>query len=338
MRRRGLLGLIVAGVLLAGIVHAGERVDLEAMRDRLMAAKTRAATDAALDELAARIGQEPGFPDAAAFADYLGRLPPEAASRPRVLLRRGWGYLAAGRSPAAVSVLETIPQDGSEDAMVALAYLGEAARQTGDLAQAFRRLEAAASAGYRDAFLVDCVLKAAWQLRSRKASRDFEGLPEYVGALEGFLGVMADPHLDGILARWLLDDYGAYAVPGRERARRWASTAATHALAALAGEGAQAGGDGARLAFDAAEALAPEDGSTGGRTPRFDLLAWAWRLGDRPDEDSHALPAAIARLAEAALAEERYELAARLARQRLAISDSPAARRVLAALPPDVGD
>ena len=41
---------------------------------------------------------------------------------------------------------------------------------------------------------------------------------------------------------------------------------------------------------------------------------------------------------ESALREGRYELAARLARQRLDLSDSPAARRVLAALPPDLGD
>ena len=117
-----------------------------------------------------------------------------------------------------------------------------------------------------------------------------------------------------------------------------ASKAAVHALAALVAEGDAAAGDGTRLAFDAAAALAPQDRESDGRTLRFDLLAWAYRLGNRPDDDTHTLPAAVALLAEAALQEERYELAARLARQRLDLSDSPAARRVLAALPPDIGD
>jgi hypothetical protein len=347
MRRPSIVLLVPALALLAALAVLGraeDRVDLEALREGLLRASSRAATDAALDALAARIGQEPGFADHGAYADYLGRLPAEAAGRSRVRLRRGWAYLAAGRREAAVGLLEALAGAGGEDGPVARAYLGEAARQAGDLERAVELLAAAAAEGYRDAFVAEAAHKAAFQLRSAKASKAFEGLPDYVGALERVLAAYgsaapstATP-LHGVLARWLLDDYGAYAVPGRDRATLWAARAAEHALAALVAEGALAAGDGARLAFDAAAALEPEDRATGGRTLRFDLLAWAWRLGDRPDDDTHALPAAVALLAEAALAEGRYELAARLARQRLDLSDSPAARRVLAALPPDVGD
>lgn len=317
---------------------AEDRVDLESLRETLIGARSRAAADTALDALAARIGQQPGFPDHGAFGDYLGRLPARTAAHPRVQLRRGWAYLAAGRTDAAGQILGTLAEAGGEDGPVARAYLGEAARQAGDLEGAVEFLAAAAAAGYRDPFVVEAVHKAAFQMRDRKPSKEFEGLPQYVGALETVLAAFDHPTFHGIVARWLLDDYGAYAVPGRDRAVRWASKAAEHALAALRREGAAAAGDGTRLAFDAAAALEPEDRATQGRTLRFDLLSWAYRLGNRPDEDSHTLPAAIALLAEAALAEHRYELAARLARQRLDISDSPAARRVLAALPPDLGN
>jgi len=340
MRRAICLTLPLLAVLaaLAALGRAEDRVDLEALRTRLLDARTRGATDAALDALAARIGQEPGFRDHEAYADYLGRLPAEAAARPRVRLRRGWAYLAAARTDAAIELLRALADDGGEDGPVARAYLGEAARQAGDLTGAIEQLAAAAREGYHDPFLVEAAHKAAFQLRSAKASKDFDGLPDYVGALETVLAAWDHPKLRGVLARWLLDDYGAYAIPGRDRAVLWAGKAAEHALSALQRDGVDAAGDGTRLAFDAATALEPADRESEGRTLRFDMLAWAYRLGDRPDDDAHTLPAAVALLAEAALAEHRYELAARLARQRLDLSDSPAARRVLAALPPDLGD
>ncbi len=346
MRRVALLSLTLLTLLaaLAALGRAEDRVDLEALRVRLLEAQTRAATDEALDALADRIGQRPGFADHGAFADYLGRLPGEAASRSRVRLRRGWAYLAAARTQAAIDLLEGLAAGGGEDGPVARAYLGEATRQGGDLEQAVLHLAAAVAAGYHDAFVVDAALKTTFQLRQRKASKAFDGLPDYVGALETILEAYAHAHarapttLHGVAARWLLDDYGAYAVPGRDRAMAWAAKAAEHALAALGQDGRAAAGDGTQLAFDAAAALEPEDRESAGRTPRFDLLAWAYRLGTRPDEDTHTMPAAVALLAEAALLEERYELAERLARERLDLSDSPAARRVLAALPPDVGE
>ena len=335
---RRLLALLALLGVLATLGHAEERVDLEALREALLGATTRTGTDAALDALAERIGREPGFPDAGAYADYLGRLPSEAAGRSRVRLRRGWAYLSAGRIEDATAVLTALADSGGEDGPVARAYVAEIRRQGGDAEGALELLAAAAREGYRDAFVVDAAHKAAFQLREARPSKAYDGLPAYVDGLEGVAAALDDPTLAGVLARWLLDDYGAYAVPGRDRAALWASKAADHALHALVRLGKDAAGDGTRLAFDAAAALAREDRRTEGRTLRFDLLAWAYRLGNRPDEDTHTLPAAVALLAEAALAEERYELAARLARQRLDISDSPAARRVLAALPPDVGE
>jgi hypothetical protein len=71
---------------------------------------------------------------------------------------------------------------------------------------------------------------------------------------------------------------------------------------------------------------------------RFDLLAAAVRLGAGAESDAHEVPEALAALAEAAFTQGRFALAERMARRRLAISDSPAAKRVLLSLPPDVGE
>jgi tetratricopeptide (TPR) repeat protein len=332
-----LLGLLLAlgAALFAEHAHT-EDVSLDALRRKLVSARDPLALDEVLDALADRIGKQPGFDDAEAFGDWLGRLPEEIAKRPRVRLRRGWAYLAAGRGEDAKREIESVVRAGGEDEGVALAYLGEACRQQGDLVKAFEHLEAAVARGYRDDFVVECAHKSAFQMRETGASKEAESLPSYAVALERLVTVLDHPTLRTAIARWLLDDYGAYAIPGRGRAKTWARTAARHALAVLPGE--QPGSASAKLAFDAAAALEPEDRASGGRTLRYDMLAWAYVLGNKPDQDAHLIPAAISHLAEAALAEGRYVLAHRLARERLDISDSPAARRVLASLPPDVGE
>ena len=82
----------------------------------------------------------------------------------------------------------------------------------------------------------------------------------------------------------------------------------------------------------------PSSPSALGDPTPFDALAVAVRLGERASGEGHELPEALAELAAEALAKGRYVLADRLARRRLAISDSPTARRVLRAMPADAGD
>ena len=94
----------------------------------------------------------------------------------------------------------------------------------------------------------------------------------------------------------------------------------------------------ARLAFDLARQRTTLPADAKDLPTRFDLLAQAVRLGETPGGEGHEVPEALAALAEEALGKGRWLLADKMARRRLAISDSPAARRVLLALPPDVGD
>jgi len=328
--------LVTASAWLATDVAFSEDTNLDSLRRKLERARSEPAVDEALDALTARIGKSPGFEDAGAFGDWLGELPSKIADRPRVQLRRGWAYLAARRPAKAKALLEKVRTRGGEAAGVALAYLGETARQEGELASAIELLTEAVRAGYRDTFVMESAQKAAFQMRQAKPSKEFEGLPEYATAIDRFLAASEHPVLRAAVARWLLDDYGAYAKPGSERARTWADAAAKHALAAA--QTTPGSGANARLAYDAAEALAPADGELDGKTHRWDLMAWAYRLGNKPETDSHEIPQVLARLAKMALRDGRYEVAYRMARKRLEISDSPAARRVLHALPPDLGD
>lgn len=309
-----------------------EDEDLGRLRADLVGARHADELGRALDAAVARIGERPGFTDHAAFADWLGELPEPLVSHVSVRLRRGWGYLAADRRGDARPLFEGVVSEDGPEAAVATGYLGEIARREGEFKRAFELLAAAARDGWRDSFVVDSARKAAFQMHEATPSKAFDGLPDYASALEGFLDVFDDAGLHGTLARWLLDDHAAYARPGSERARLWANAAAPHAMVAAV-RSAEGGAD-ARLAYDAARALPADDA----HPLYFDLLAEAWRLGDRPADDTHEIPQVVAHLAEAALEEGRFELAHRLARQRLAISDSPLARRVLSRLPPDLGD
>ena len=92
------------------------------------------------------------------------------------------------------------------------------------------------------------------------------------------------------------------------------------------------------MAYDAAVFLEAADEASAGDSPRFELLTHAVKLGDAEAMDRpHPLPKALVLLGEAALAEGRYALAYRMASRRLDISWSPRARRLLDALPPDLG-
>ena len=323
---------LVAAASVAGRAGAADP-PLERLLGDLLRAKDARQVVAALDALEARAGTVGGSGDLKAFGDLLGGLPEPRASDPRVLLRRGYAYLRAGAAKEAVAPLERAARD-SEAAPVALAYLGEARRGSGDPGGALEALAAAAREGYTEPFLLEAALKAAYGLRASWIRPPTEGPPPYAAPIETFLAARPDALLEAALARFVLDDRATHLRQDADRARDWAALAAGHALAALRARSDLDGG--ARLAFDAAEAL--EDGPPSpAASLRFDLLTVAYRLGRGPDGDTHELPVAIVALAEAALAEGRYELAFRLARERLQVSDSPRARAVLDALPPDVG-
>jgi hypothetical protein len=197
-------------------------------------------------------------------------------------------------------------------------------------------LATARRAGYDEKHLRESALEALLGLRKAGAVQAAPGLPEYAQAVGPYLLAGEDPTLEAALARALLDDLAAYDAPTSERGALWARHAGERAQHVLARRHDVEGA--ARLALDAARALDLQDEASGGRTPRFDLLARAYALGKPADREGHDLPQVLPLLAEAALREGRFELAERLARERLDLSESPAARRVLLALPPDVGD
>ena len=318
------LGIIATA---AGRQARSDEPTLDDLQARLTSARNAHERDAALDQIQERIS------DPRRLAQWLGALPKGVRSQGEVLLRRGWAHLAAGDPTAARPLLEKVHAKGGAQGVVQ-AYLGEVTRLDGDPERALELLAAACELGYRDGFVVESGRKAAYDLRLASPSKDAKGVPAYATALAKLVASWDHPWLRGPLARWLLEDYRAYAVPSRDRAKAWARFAAPHALAAAATE--PVSGVGPILLLEAAEALRVEDRESGGGTLRFDLLAEAYTRARSPD--GHRLPQAVALLAEAALAEQRYSLAHRLARERLTISDSPLARRVLDALPPDVGD
>ncbi len=326
----GLLVLLV--VLLGARPGDGGDPPREHLLGNLLRAKTDDQVDAALDALA----QQGGFADMGAFGDFLGRVAEPKASHPHVLLRRGWAYVAVGRGRDALGPLSLARESAPIEAM-AVAYLGEASRQASQPAKALALLVEAAKLGYEEGtFLDDAALKAGFELRQKVSARDAERLPAYAEAVEPYLAVRPSATFHAALARWLLDDHVAYGGKGTTRDLAWSTAAARHLLAALSRDASIP--DGLRLAVDAGRALR-WDREVGGTSPLlFDCLAWAYRLGTGPNGDTHGAPQAVAWLADAALEEGRFRLAARLARQRLTLSDSPLAREILRRLPLDLGD
>jgi hypothetical protein len=324
----------VFALLLAAVALAGEPT-LPELRRQVLEASSPDAVGRALDLIQARVGREQALPTLSALGDWLGELPDGRARHPVVLARRGWAYVSSKRGAEAVPLLEQALEDDPSKGFVR-AYLGEALRQADRGAEALAMLATAVKAGYDAPHVHESALGCVLGLRLSKSAQTAAGLPEYARAAAPYLLVVDDLALHAALARALLDDLAAYDAPASERGRAWARAASEHAHHALAREGEAQGG--ARLALDAAIALAPLDQAEGGRTLRFDLLALAYVRGKPLDREGHDLPEALPLLAEAALLEGRYELAARLARERLELSESPAARRVLLQLPPDLGD
>lgn len=337
MRRGACLWLLLACALLASVpgLHAEEET-LPVLRRKLLEAPAdkEQAIGYALDRLTAHIGPGEFFEDHGAFADWLATIPDGRAEHPLVRLRRGWAYVRARRGKEAVPHLEAALKDNPSDGL-RRAYLGEALRQSGRLEEAAAMLITAAELGHEGTHLDESFRNTVHGLRMAQIAGHAEGLPDYVRTIQAWLEVRPTAAWHFSLARWLLDDMATFEKPDRERGKQWAETAGRHALQALDLDAT--GFEGAvELAFDAAAALEVVDAERGGRTARFDLLAWVYRLGAIPAEDSHRYPTAITWLAEAAAREGRFELAFRLATRRLEISWSPRARRLLMRLPPDL--
>lgn len=329
-----LLGLLLALAGSAGL-WAGDGPTIPELRRALLEAQGDERIGFALDRLQGRIGA-PEFADTGAFGDWLGALPDGRAAHPVVRLRRGWAYVTARRGAEAVELLEAALRDDAGSGLVR-AYLGEALRQSGRLREAMPMLASARRTGYAGGHLRQSAEECFHGLRAGGTVKDAAALPDYAVGAEAWLAVGPDAALQALLARALLDDLAAHDTPSSERGRLWARTAAPHALDASLQPGAERLAS-AQLALDAALALDGEEAAQPGRTLRFDLLARAYALGTPLEREGHDLPEVLPLLAEAALAEGRPELAARLARQRLDLSESPAARRVLLRLPPDLGD
>lgn len=332
---RATLLLLVPALLLAATLTAlAEAETLPVLRRKLLEAGTEQQVGYALDKLTAKIGKDGFYADHAAFGDWLGTLPDGKDAHPIVRLRRGWAYVRAKRGEEAIPHLEAALQNDPGDGLVR-AYLGEALRQVKRYTEAAAMLAKAVECGERGQHVEESFRETIFALKASKISGHAEDLPEYVTAIQVWLQVKPDPMWHHTLARLLLQDYATFEKPDRERGKLWAETAGRHALLSFrTATGPIENQD--VLAYDAAVALAELDGERGGRTDRFDLLAWALKFGRLPGDGGHKRPQVLTWLAEAAAEEERYELAFRLAQQRLAISDSPQVRRLLMTLPPDL--
>lgn len=335
--RRLAAGLLAALALLGAALSASAKGEpgVPDLRRRLLEAHTPEDVGRALDALQARVGQDPALPSLAALGDLLGSLPDGRDKHPLVLERRGWAYVSAKRGADAIPVLKAALEQAPSRGFVR-AYLGEAERQAGDPAAALATLATAVRAGYDAPHLRESALQAVLALRKDQPAGGAAGLPAYAEAAAPLLTLVYDEPLLLTLAQALLDDVAAFEKPSSARGASWALAAGQHAQRLLERSTAVEGG--ARLARDAARALEPLDAERQGRTPRVDLLTQAYLRGRPADREGHDVPEVLPLLAEALLAEGRYAAAHRLARERLALSESPAARRVLLALPPDVGD
>jgi hypothetical protein len=320
---------------------------VEKARAALIAAAAKgdgAPISAALDEAQKLVGPGAVWPDLGVFADWVETLPPEVNKLRTVMLRRGWAYLMAKRGQHALPLLEAVKAKTPKDGVV-LAYTGEAKRLIGDSAGSLAALKEAVANGASDELVVPTLRKIAyesWRDEPKPAEGDDAkppaDLPHWVAVGETVLAVRDAADVRLSLVRWAMAGGDADRSPRAALLREKAVTLAWPVLVKPPADRLSLGISLARLAFDLARQRTSLPADAKGLPTRFDLLAQAVRLGDVPGADGHEVPEALAGLAEEALGKGRYVLADKMARRRLSISDSPAARRVLLALPPDVGD
>ncbi|MDA1195260.1 MAG: hypothetical protein O2894_08750 [Planctomycetota bacterium] len=329
------LTLLCAGLTAGLVVVAYAEDSLPDLRRRLLEAQGEGRIGGALDKLVETIGKPGYFEDAGAFGDWLGTLPDGRAEDPLVKLRRGWAYVVAKRGADAVALLEAAVADNPGDGL-RRAYLGEALRQAARPVEAAAMLASAVKCGHHGQHVHESILKSIFDSRRASLAGHADDLPDYVTVAETYLAVRSEPDIQFVVAQLLLEDFATYEKPERSRGMLWARTAARHALDALRTAPTPPAG-GAKLAYDAAAALEYVDGKEQGATDRYDLLVKALELGRDPSGGPPLYPQVFIFLAEAAAREGRFELAYELATKRLEVSNSPRARRLLAALPPDLG-
>ncbi len=335
MSRRVLLLLAPVLACVVSLSALAEDETLPTLRRKVLEARTEQQVGYALDKLTAKIGKDGFYADHAAFAEWLGTLPDGKDKHPIVRLRRGWALVRAKKGAEAVPHLEAALKNNPGDGLVR-AYLGEALRQAKRYKEAVEMLAKAVECGEKGKHLDESFRNAVFAIRKGQIAGHADGLPDYVTAIRVWLRVKPDPMWDHTVAKMLLEDYKTFELPKRPRAKVWAEAAGRHALASMrvAISAPIAGQD--QLAYDAAVALEVLDKERKGATDRFDLLAWAYKLGVLPNDGGHKRPQVLTWLAEAAASEQRYELAFRIAQQRLEVSDSPQVRRLLMKLPPDL--
>lgn len=330
--------LLLATVLLlgGGLSISAEEESLPVLRRKLLEASGDARIGAALDKLTEKIGEADFFTDHAAFGEWLGSIPDGRAEHLLVRQRRGWAYVRAKQGTKALPLLESAVKEDPGDGLTR-AYLGEALRQAKRYLEAAKMLAAALRCGHYGKHVHESLVQAVILSQRASISGHADDLPEYVLAAQAYLAVRAEASIHHMVASMLLKDIATFEKPDRERGRHWIRVAAKHALASVRLADIPLAGS-EKLVYDAAVALSREDRKTEGATLRFDLLSWAYRLGRDVNGGGHKRPQILTWLAEAAEGEGRYELAHRLAQERLEISNSPRARRLLMRLPPDLGD
>jgi hypothetical protein len=347
-RRLLVRGVLASCALLAGCLFArgarAEDEDVEAARARLVAAAQKGdrAVSVALDEAQKLVGPGRVWPDLGAYADWVETLPPDVNALRTVRLRRAWAYVSTKRGQNALPLLVELKGSGPADPVV-LSYFGEAKRLVGDAEGAVAGLKEAVAAGAGDDLVVPTLRKIAYDAHSEEP-KPAEGetpkdAPRWLAVGEAVLAVRDLPDVRLSLVRWAQAageaDRGVRVGPlmrGKAIAIAWPT------LTTPPADRASIGLSLSRLAFDLARLRATLPADAKGLPSRFDLLAQAVRLGETAGADGHEVPEALALLAQEALDKGRYVLADRMARRRLAISDSATARRVLLALPPDAGE
>lgn len=332
--RHASLYVVIAALVLGAARVSDAKETLPDLRRNLLNAQDDKQLGKALHALTLKIGAQGFFEDHAAFADWLGTLPDGRADHVLVRRHRGWALVKAKRGDEAVPHLEVALKANPSDGLTR-AWLADAMRQGKRYMEAAQMLTAAVQCGQKGTYVDEMIQSIVFAFRRSQLSGHADDLPEYVLAARTYLGVQPDPKLQRLTARMLLDDFATFEKPERTRGKSWARAASELALLALTTSQTVAGD--LQLAYDAARVLEVLDTQTRGKTLRYDLLATAYRLGRDPNGGPNANPDVIVWLAECAAREGRFELAYRLVQERLEISESPRAKRLLHKLPPDLG-
>jgi hypothetical protein len=348
-RRRAsrLLALVCAAFSASAAPVRGEDAEAVTAREAIVAAiatKDDTKISKALTDARGLVGPGKTFPTNAELAGWLGELPESVTGLPIVKTERAWLYISGRKGAEAIPLLLSMLPPGTENALLR-SYLGEARRQGGDPAGAVMEWVAALQAGATDEQVMPSVRRLLYDVHETRGS-DPKGVPPvYATVAAPIFQMRPSPDVAESLADWLAADVEMWkGDPARVEILR----AEEYRQFLVAAKGPwREGSDEARLAlarkaYDAGiewrEGKAPIAGADKPDAPTlFDLFAAAVRLGETGTE-GHGIPEALTALAEQAAAKGRYVLAGRLCRRRLSISDSPAARKILVTLPPDVGD